>query len=242
MPPGTGGGPAALLRCRGHVERSLEPVADGRAEGRDWTHRDERTPGDFRLGFVFCVRADAESEPEVRSVLRISVFALVAFVLALAGCGGGDNGGGDGEGAGETGGAETQTPEEGAGGDRNVTATLDDLNDSGQTGTATLSSVGEDRTRVVVQVSNAPEEAQPAHIHKGTCDELDPSPAFPLESLENGRSNTVVEASLDDLQATAYAINVHKSEAEANTYVACGDLTGGGAGGGGDDEGGGAGY
>ena len=184
----------------------------------------------------------------MRPIVRISVFALVAFLLALAGCGGGDNGG-DGAGAGETGGAETQTPEEGAGGDRNVTASLDELNGSGQTGTATLSAVGEDRTRVVVQVSNAPDEAQPAHIHKGSCDELDPNPAFPLESLENGRSNTVVDASLDDLQASAYAINVHKSEAEAETYVACGDLTGGGAGGGGEDDdgededgGGGAGY
>ena len=171
----------------------------------------------------------------MRPIVRISLFALVAFLLTLAGCGGGDNGG-DGAGAGETGGAETQTPEEGAGGDRNVTASLDELNGSEQTGTATLSAVGEDRTRVVVQVSNAPDEAQPAHIHKGSCDELDPNPAFPLESLENGRSNTVVDASLDDLQASAYAINVHKLEAKAKTYVACGDLTGGGVWAGGEDE------
>ena len=171
--------------------------------------------------------------PGPRKLFALALLALVASALALSACGGEDQGEDD---AAATGGADTQTPEEGAGGDRNVTAALDEQNGSGQSGTATLSAVGEGKTRVVIQLSNAPEELQPAHIHKGTCDELDPTPAFPLESVEKGRSNTVADASLDDLQAESYAINVHKSEQDPQTYVACGDLTGGGAGGGPEDD------
>ena len=173
-----------------------------------------------------------------RSLSLLVLVGLLAGVLALPACGGGGNGSatGDEEGATDTGGADTVTPEEGAGGDRNVTAALDELNGSGQSGTATLSALGEDRTRVVVQLNGPSEEAQPAHIHRGTCDTLDPAPAFPLETLENGRSDSEVNASLDDLQSDDYAINVHRSEAEAETYVACGDLTGGGGAGGEDDD------
>ena len=46
--------------------------------------------------------------------------------------------------------------------------------------------------------------------------------------MVNGSSETDVEVGLDDLVAglTGYAINVHKSEseAEADIYVACGDI------------------
>lgn len=39
-------------------------------------------------------------------------------------------------------------------------------------------------------------------------------------------STTIVEASLDDILAEEHAINVHLSEEEIGTYIACGDLTG----------------
>jgi hypothetical protein len=160
-------------------------------------------------------------------------FALVLAVLAVvtaAGCGGDDEGSatGDGEAVTDTGGADTQTPEEGAGGDRNVNVTLDEQNGSGETGTATLSAMGDGKTRVVLQLSNPPKNPQPAHIHEGTCDKLNPTPAYPLNNLENGRSDTTVDVGLDKLQETAYAINVHKSEADIATYFACGNVAGGG--------------
>ena len=41
----------------------------------------------------------------------------------------------------------------------------------------------------------------------------------------NGSSETDVDVSLDDLALSSYAVNVHKSEAEADVYVACGDIT-----------------
>src|SRR5215218_8916132 len=74
--------------------------------------------------------------------------------------------------------------------------------------------------------------AHPAHIHLGTCSELDPNPAFPLTDVapasnESGaetdsaaaipveRSVTTVDAALEDLHTGGYAI-----------YIACGNLSG----------------
>src|SRR5215204_164555 len=85
--------------------------------------------------------------------------------------------------------------------------------------------------------------AHPAHIHLGTCDSLDPNPAFPLADValaasESGaevdgaaaipveRSVTMVDATLEDLRTGGYAINVHQSVEEIGTYIACGNLSG----------------
>jgi hypothetical protein len=109
-----------------------------------------------------------------------------------------------------------------------ITIDLNEQNGSGQSGTATLSPNDDGTVHVSIQISNPPAETQPAHIHQGTCDNLDPTPAFPLESVSNGTSETDVDVSLEDLlNATdGYAINVHKSDAEADVYVACGDIIG----------------
>jgi LPXTG-motif cell wall-anchored protein len=72
---------------------------------------------------------------------------------------------------------------------------------------------------------NAPEGAvQPAHIHKGTCTNLDPNPSYPLNDIKEGKSTTVVKVSLEDLAKEKYAINVHKSATEISLYVSCGNL------------------
>lgn len=68
-------------------------------------------------------------------------------------------------------------------------------------------------------------DPQPAHIHEGTCADLNPQPAFPLQDVVNGSSETDVNISLDDLTISSYAVNVHKSAEEVDTYVACGDIT-----------------
>lgn len=93
------------------------------------------------------------------------------------------------------------------------------------------------------------EDAHPAHIHEGTCDDLDPNPAYPLSSvgaamLIDGTptageemvgtdsaipvesSVTTVDVALDDLLAEEYAINVHESPENAENYIACGDIGG----------------
>src|SRR5438552_9946512 len=106
-----------------------------------------------------------------------------------------------------------------------VTIQLSEQNGSGESGTATLSDMGNGQTHVVLNLSNAPGVAQPAHIHKGTCANLDPTPTYPLTSVTNGQSDTMVPVSLVNLTSGTFAINVHKSAAEAGVYVACGDIT-----------------
>jgi plastocyanin len=87
------------------------------------------------------------------------------------------------------------------------------------------------------------EHAHPAHIHLGTCDALDPNPAFPLtdvaiapdvsgdqaggaSAIPVERSVTTVDATLGDLRTGGYAINVHQSADDIGTYIACGNLSG----------------
>jgi len=94
---------------------------------------------------------------------------------------------------------------------------------STESGTATLTKEGADTTKVVVNLSGATGQ-QPAHIHKGTCSNLDPKPTYPLSPVANGKSETLVKASLADLEKGGYAINVHKSAQDVKTYVSCGEI------------------
>ena len=98
------------------------------------------------------------------------------------------------------------------------------LNNSGEVGVVTLTARG-NKTEVSLSVQGAPKGvAQPAHIHKGSCDNLNPMPAFPLNSVVNGRSNTLVNEPLSKLMSGNYAVNVHASAKNLKRYVACGEL------------------
>jgi plastocyanin len=78
--------------------------------------------------------------------------------------------------------------------------------------------------------------AHPSHVHAGSCADLDPNPAYPLQdvapvtadggagSVETG--TTTLDVSLDDLLASPFAINVHESAENVSTYIACGDIAG----------------
>jgi hypothetical protein len=102
---------------------------------------------------------------------------------------------------------------------------LQPQSNSGESGTATLTKAGDNQTKVVLEVTGGPAGvSQPVHIHKGTCANLDPKPAYPLSPVVNGKSETTVNASLDSLQKGGYAINGHKSAQEAKTYVFCGNI------------------
>src|SRR5688500_1888894 len=105
---------------------------------------------------------------------------------------------------------------------QSVTVNLTAQNNSGQTGTAVLTSEGAG-TKVVITLSNAP-GPHPAHIHSGAC----PAPGavvFPLTSVANGRSETTVAASIADILRAPHAINVHKSPQEIPVYTSCGNVT-----------------
>lgn len=149
------------------------------------------------------------------------VIASVVLLLA-AGCGSGSNSGSGDNGS-------------------EMTVTLGEQNGSGESGTATLTKVG-DMTKVVIDLQSKSampgSAAQPAHIHKGSCDNLNATPEYGLTDVKAGTSTSTVDAKLDDLRKGDYAINVHKSAADIETYVACGDIGKGD----GSDDGGGSGY
>jgi hypothetical protein len=137
--------------------------------------------------------------------------ALAVLVLGIAaGCG---------SSGGTTGGGGTST----SSAKRELKVQLQEQNFSGEAGTATLTPDG-DKTRVDVLMASYAANAQPMHIHKGTCLSLDPTPAYPLHDLVVGKSVTVVPISLDDLLNGKYAINVHRSAKKLKVYVACGDI------------------
>jgi Cu/Zn superoxide dismutase len=105
-----------------------------------------------------------------------------------------------------------------------VTVTMNAQNGSGEDGTATITASGANAVTVVVKLSNGTTVAQPAHIHVGSCANLDPTPKYPLTNVVNGDSTTTVNVALADLTTGGFAINVHKSAAEVSTYVSCGDI------------------
>ncbi|KVW93515.1 hypothetical protein [Thiobacillus denitrificans] len=105
-----------------------------------------------------------------------------------------------------------------------VTVKLEAQNNSGQNGVATLMPEG-NKTKVVIEIPNAPTDiAQPAHIHLGSCDKLDKAPKWNLEAVKGGRSVTMVPVPLETILKDKTAINIHKSAAEAQIYVSCGNI------------------
>jgi hypothetical protein len=149
--------------------------------------------------------------------VRRETVLITSLALLAAGCGGsGDSTGGDDADG------------------RNVVDTRDVVvvpihqqSDSGVSGTATLSAEG-DKTKVVLDLKTGSPTAgarpRPAHIHEGSCENLDPSPAYGLAGVKGGASSTTVDAKLAELLDGGYAVNVHKSATGMSRYVACGDF------------------
>ncbi len=158
-----------------------------------------------------------------RRIWMLAALALAALALAVVGCGGDD---GEDEAA-PTVPAMTETEEEeeeeAADGEA-VTVDLAEQSESGQSGTATLEPAGEGMTMVTIDLENPGADPQPAHIHSGTCAELG-DVVYPLTNVEGGSSESEVAASIEDLQAGEFAINVHQSEADIGTYTACGEIS-----------------
>ncbi len=107
-----------------------------------------------------------------------------------------------------------------------VTIDLAELDDSGQSGTATLTAAGA-QTEVVVAVTAAAstaDEPQPIHIHLGTCGANLGGVDHSLSGVVGGASTTTVDATLASLMDGNHAINLHKSGAEIGTYTSCGNI------------------
>ena len=104
-----------------------------------------------------------------------------------------------------------------------VTIQLETLNESGVTGTVTLTDLG-DRTQVEVDVDPAGHPDMPSHIHPGDCDSLVPQPKYPLRNVVNGTASTIVAVPLSELLVGDLAINLHNSNEDMGAYTACARL------------------
>jgi LPXTG-motif cell wall-anchored protein len=104
-----------------------------------------------------------------------------------------------------------------------TTLQLVQQNNSGISGTATFTPSGGGLT-VDLKVTGAGAGPQPAHIHEGTCTQLNPTPQYTLASVTNGSSTTTIQTTLQSLAATPHAVHMHKSADELSVYVACADI------------------
>ncbi len=88
-------------------------------------------------------------------------------------------------------------------------------------------------------VADTAEEAHPAHIHTGTCDQLG-DVSIPLTDVAETAgdqvgaesahavktSRTVVDMPLQEIIDGGHTINVHESAEAIDVYIACGDIGG----------------
>lgn len=162
-----------------------------------------------------------------RLLSSLSITSLLFAACAAGGGGTATGGSGPASGVPSAGGspspaAATEAATGGTG--QAVEVELAELDDSGVSGTATLTDLGDGTLRVEIDVEAGGNEAMPAHIHPGTCEELDPAPQYPLSDVEDGTSTTEIEATLADVQTGEFAINLHESTEAIETYTACGDI------------------
>lgn len=106
---------------------------------------------------------------------------------------------------------------------------VSEVNDSGQTGAATLDPRPNDRTLVAIKLTAPTEAEQPVHIHAGTCDDLGEI-AYRLEPMEPERDPGVGVSisTVDDTLVIAgrpLAIDVHAAPWDERVR-ACGELPG----------------
>ncbi len=142
------------------------------------------------------------------------VGAVAAAVLIVAGCGGGDGSGAAGS-ANEPEVDQTEPFEP-----RSITLELSEREAEGQYGEATLTAVDEETTQVVLELFDGPERRQAAHLHQGTCRDVG-KVVHELNALDNGRSATRVDASLEKIVDAGLVLGVHGSMAPTSDHVLC---------------------
>jgi hypothetical protein len=194
---------------------------NGRRLGDDVVDIELRVAAGFLLGEEYQKGANGQLGDGVptNDVPFLSAFPYVAlphqgFEHTHHAPDGGPAGGGEGGYAEATPVMEAQT----------VTVQLNELNNSGVSGEATLTATTSG-TDVSLSVNGAAGD-NPVHIHYGTCDNLG-EVAAPLTNIDaSGKSETTVPLTLDALTSGQYAINAHESAANIQNYIACGNIEG----------------
>ena len=106
---------------------------------------------------------------------------------------------------------------------QSTTMSLASQNNSGMSGTAVITELSGGKLRVEIHANGSGPGPQPAHIHEGTCSQLNPAPKYPLTLVVNGESVTEIDASIQEVTSAPHAIHMHKSPEELPVYVACAD-------------------
>lgn len=102
-----------------------------------------------------------------------------------------------------------------------ITIDMQEVDESGQSGSANITSDGE-QVIVAIEIDAGPDgEPQPLNIHDGTCRDLG-EVAYPLEDVVDGMSESSADISLSDIISGEYAIVVSQAEGEDDVIVACG--------------------
>ncbi|MEX0761475.1 MAG: hypothetical protein WD333_03435 [Dehalococcoidia bacterium] len=91
-----------------------------------------------------------------------------------------------------------------------------------QTGRLVIKDEGES-IRLIVDVSPPQPNAQPIHIHQGSCENVG-DVLDVLQDVVNGHSETVVVRDLADITDGDHVVNIHLSASAFATYTACGDI------------------
>ena len=108
-------------------------------------------------------------------------------------------------------------------------ATLQPQNNSGVTGTARVQSALA-ASAVTITISGATANAHhPWHVHTGTCGSGGPivgaANAYPaLHVATNGTATATASIGVALNEEQKYHVNVHRSEAELNVIISCGNL------------------
>ena len=105
-----------------------------------------------------------------------------------------------------------------------LTLDLQEQNDSGITGTVAFTPTTDGKVEVEIELDGSEGGPHPAHIHPGSCADLDPVPKWPLRNVVDGKSKTTIDVDLSELTAQEYAVNVHDSRENLDLYVACADV------------------
>ncbi|MCH7736887.1 MAG: CHRD domain-containing protein [Chloroflexi bacterium] len=100
-----------------------------------------------------------------------------------------------------------------------ITIALNELNGSGQSGSVTLSSTGQ-QTELALSATSGISDL--AHIHNGSCQSLG-GVVHGLSGTLSSSSSTTVDATLDSLIAGSYAVNLH-ANGNPGLYTSCGDI------------------